>query len=82
MIDIVKTLYEESQDNPDDYRWKAAREIELLREYISSIRRQKPVAWCREKDRHGRRKLSFEAPTMNPVSRWHPLYERLPPNTK
>ena len=35
---------------------------------------QKPVAWCREPDKYGRRKLSFEKPTRTTASTWHPLY--------
>ena len=35
---------------------------------------QKPVAWCREPDKYGRRKLSFEKPTEITASTWHPLY--------
>lgn len=35
---------------------------------------QKPVAWCREPDKYGRRKLSFEKPTGITASTWHPLY--------
>lgn len=29
-LNLAKTLYEESQENPDDYRWQAAHELESL----------------------------------------------------
>ena len=35
---------------------------------------QIPVAWCREPDKYGRRRLSFEKPTRTTASTWHPLY--------
>ena len=35
---------------------------------------QIPVAWCREPDKYGRRKLSFEKPTRTMAPTWHPLY--------
>lgn len=30
MKELIERLYEEAQDNPDDYRWKAADAIEQL----------------------------------------------------
>ena len=37
MNDLVKRLYEEAQDDPDNMLWQAAQEIEKLRARIDSL---------------------------------------------
>lgn len=42
-VDVTVRLYEEAQDNPDSLEWKAAAEIERLRELVGIL--AVPVGW-------------------------------------
>lgn len=39
-LNLAKTLYEESQENPDDYRWQAAHELESLHARVVELEAQ------------------------------------------
>jgi len=59
----------------------ARKERDALRAELDALKGQEPVAWVRCRDRHRRRKLSFEKPVASSpdTANWSPLYLRPTP---
>jgi hypothetical protein len=76
MSDLVKRLYEESQEVTDSLCYQAAETIEQLRAELAALREQEPFTWCFT-DVHGKAKELTDDPkhkTPQDLRVYTPLY--------